>query len=65
MDFIDHLYTWLRTTSTHNAIADIYILQITREHTKPSQSAFTSRFLVMDLNNGDSSASVVTPLPAG
>jgi hypothetical protein len=63
--FIDHLYTRLGTTSTHNAIADLHILQITRAHTKSSQSTFTSRFLVVDLNNGDSSASVVTPLPTG
>jgi hypothetical protein len=32
--------------------------------TKPSRSAFTSRFPVTDLNNGDSSASALTSLPA-
>jgi hypothetical protein len=31
----------------------------------PDCSVFTTRCLVSDLNNGDSSASVVTPLPAG
>jgi hypothetical protein len=35
------------------------------EHTLSSQSAFTSHFLVTDLNNRDSSAAVLTPLPAG
>jgi hypothetical protein len=53
--FIDQLYTRLGTTSTYKAI--------TRAQAKSSQSVFTSRFLVTDLNNGDSSASVVTPLP--
>jgi hypothetical protein len=62
---IDHLYTQLKTTSTFVAIADLHILQITRAHAKSSQSAFTSHFLVKDLKNGDSSASVVTPLPTG
>jgi hypothetical protein len=52
-------------TSTYNAIADLHVLQLTRAHAKSSQSAFTSRFLVTDTNNGDSSASVVTLLPAG
>jgi hypothetical protein len=31
----------------------------------PVCSVFTSRYLVTNLNNGDSSASVATPLPAG
>jgi hypothetical protein len=35
------------------------------EHKMSSQPAFTSRFLVMDLNNGDSSASVLTSLLSG
>jgi hypothetical protein len=59
--FIAHLYTRLGTTSNYSAIADLHTLQITRAHTKPSQSAVTSHFLVTDLNNGDSSASVVMP----
>jgi hypothetical protein len=54
--FIDHLYTRLGTTSTYNAVADLHTLQISRAHAKSSQSAFTSRFLVTDLNNGDYSA---------
>jgi hypothetical protein len=41
------------------------LLQIPGAHAKSFQSAFTSRFLVTDLNNGESSFSVVTPLPAG
>jgi hypothetical protein len=28
-EFIDHFYTWLETTSTYNAIADLHTLQIT------------------------------------
>jgi hypothetical protein len=62
--FIGHLYTQLVTTSTYNAIASLHTLQITRAHAKPSQSAFTSCFLVTDFNNGDSSDSVLTSLPA-
>jgi hypothetical protein len=61
------------TTHTHNselqplnkASAHLHALHITRAHANSSQSAFTSRFLVTDLNNADSSASVVTLLPAG
>jgi hypothetical protein len=44
--FICHLYTRLEIASNYSAIADIYILQITRAHAKISQSAFTSRFPV-------------------
>jgi hypothetical protein len=59
------------TTYTHdselqaNGIADLHTLQITRSHAKSCQSAFTGRFLVADLNNGDSSASVLTSLRSG
>jgi hypothetical protein len=53
------------TTSNYNAVADLHPLQITRAHAKSSQSAFTSHFLVMDLNNRDSSTSMLTSLPAG
>jgi hypothetical protein len=63
--FIDHLFTRLGTISTYNNIADLHTLEIIRAHAKSSHSAFTSRFLVKDLNNEDSSASVVTPLSAG
>jgi hypothetical protein len=63
--FTDHLYTRLGTTSTYSVIADLHTSQITRAHARSSQSAFTSRFLVMDLNSGGSSAAVVKPLPAG
>jgi hypothetical protein len=59
------LYTQLGATSNYNAIADLHTLQITTAQATSSQSVFTSRFLVTDLNNGDSSASVFTPLPAG
>jgi hypothetical protein len=59
-EFIDHLYIWLGTTSTYNAIADLHSLQITRAYATSSHSTFTSRFLVTYLNNGHSSASVLT-----
>jgi hypothetical protein len=49
----------------NNAIAVLHTLQNTRAHAKSSQSAFTSRLLVTDLNIGNSSASVLTSLPAG
>jgi hypothetical protein len=62
--FVENLSTRLGTTSTCNAIADLHTSQITRVHAKSSQSAFTSRFLVTDLNNGDSSDSLVTLLPS-
>jgi hypothetical protein len=55
----------LDRSATVTDIADLHTLQITRAHEKFSQSAFTSRFLVTDLKNGDSSASMVTPLPEG
>jgi hypothetical protein len=58
--FIDHFNTPLVTTSNYNAIANTLTLQITRAHIKPSQSAFTSRFLVTEPNNEDSSVSVLT-----
>jgi hypothetical protein len=63
--FIDHLYTRLGTTriSTYKAIAGLHTLQITRAHAKSSQSPFSSHFLATDVNNGDSSASVLTSLP--
>jgi hypothetical protein len=63
-------YDWwpdlLTTYTTRNyAIANPHTLQITRSHAKSSQSAFTSRFLVTDLNNRDSSASALTSLLSG
>jgi hypothetical protein len=63
--FIDHLYTCLISTSNYSVIADLHIFQITRAHTKSSQSTFTSCFLVKDHNNGDSSVYVLVSLPAG
>jgi hypothetical protein len=51
--------------SNYSAIVNLHTLQITRAQAKPSQSAFTSRFPVIDLNNGDSSASVLTSLLSG
>jgi hypothetical protein len=58
--FIDHLYTQLVTSSNYSSIGNLHTLQIHRAHAKFSQSAFTSHFLVIDLNSGDSSASVLT-----
>jgi hypothetical protein len=64
--FNDYLYTRLGTTSNYSDIADLHTLQISTAHAKPqSFIVFPSRCLVTDLNNGDSSASVLTPLPAG
>jgi hypothetical protein len=62
--FIDHLYTRLVSASNYNTIADLHILQISRAYAKSFPSVFTSRFLITDHNNGDLSASVVTPLSA-
>jgi hypothetical protein len=47
------------------ASPNLHTLQITIAHAKSSQSAFTSRFLVTDLNNVESSASVLTSLLSG
>jgi hypothetical protein len=63
--FVENLYTRLGTTITCNDIADLHTLPITRAHAKSCQSAFTSRFLVTDLTNGDSSDSLVTQFPSG
>jgi hypothetical protein len=60
-----HLHKPLGTTSNYSAIANLDTLQITTARAKSSQSAFTSRFLVTDLNSGDSSASVLTSLVSG
>jgi hypothetical protein len=49
----------------YNAIANLHNLQITTAHGKPSQSVFTSRFPVTDLNNGHFSASLLTSLLSG
>jgi hypothetical protein len=61
--FINHLQIIL--ISNYNTIANPHILKIIRAHAKSSQSAFTSRVLVTDLNKGDSSASVFTWLLSG
>jgi hypothetical protein len=52
--FTDHLQ--FVTASNYNATADLHTSQITTTH------AFTSCLPVMDLNNGDSSASVLMSL---
>jgi hypothetical protein len=49
--FIDHLQ--VVTTSNYNTIADFHT---TNHSPLPSQSAFTSRYLITALNNGYSSA---------
>jgi hypothetical protein len=55
---IDHLYTQLRATSNYSAISDLHTF------TKPqSVIVFCCHCLVTTLNNGDSSASLLTPLP--
>jgi hypothetical protein len=49
--FTDHLQ--IVTTSIYNT------LQIATAHSKPSQSAFTNHFPLTDINNWDSSASLL------
>jgi hypothetical protein len=63
--FIGYLYTQHVTTSNDDAIAKPHTLQITEAHAKSSQFTFTSRFLVTDLNKGDSSASVLRAFLSG
>jgi hypothetical protein len=53
--FIDYFHTQLVTTLNYSAIADFHNLLIITAHAKSFQCAFTSRFLVTDFNNGDSS----------
>jgi hypothetical protein len=55
--FICHLQ--VVTTSNYNTIANFLTLQITTAHANSFQSAVTSRFLVTDISNGDSRASVL------
>jgi hypothetical protein len=57
--FIEHINTWLVTTLNYSAIANLHDLQITTAHITSFQSVVISRFPVTDLNNGDSSASVL------
>jgi hypothetical protein len=49
--FIDHLQ--IVTKSNYSAIANLHSLQISKAPAKSSQSTFTIRLLVTDLNNGD------------
>jgi hypothetical protein len=66
--WLDLLNTYTHNSllhATYSAIANLHTLQITKAHAKSSQSDFTSRFVVTDLNNWDSSAFVLTSLPAG
>jgi hypothetical protein len=58
--FIDHFNIRLVSTLNYSAIANFHTLRITTAHAKSFQSAVTCRFLVMDLNNEDSSASSCT-----
>jgi hypothetical protein len=64
--FIDDLYTPLGTTSNQSAVTDLHTIHIATAHAKP-QSVIVSpnRFLVTDLNNGDSSASLPTSVLSG
>jgi hypothetical protein len=56
MGFIYHLQ--IVVTGKYNNAADLHTLQITTAHTKSFQSAVTSCSPVMDLKNGECSASV-------
>jgi hypothetical protein len=62
---IGHFNKRLVTTSNYSAVANLHTLQVNTAHAKTSQYAFTSRFPVTDLNDGDSSASVLTSLLSG
>jgi hypothetical protein len=53
------------TIRNYNTIANLHTSQITITHGKLPHSAFTGRFPVTDLNNEDSSASVITSLLSG
>jgi hypothetical protein len=55
----DWIYWPLTDCNYKNTITNHHTLKITTAHANPSQSAFTSRFPVMDLNNRDSSVSVL------
>jgi hypothetical protein len=65
--FIDHFTTQLGIASNYSAIVHLHTLEITASSTEtsPACSVFTSHFLVMAFNSEDSSASVLTPFPAG
>jgi hypothetical protein len=57
--FTDHLYRWLRTTSSYSAFANLHKSQITTAPAKPFPACgvFTSHSLATASNSGDSSAS--------
>jgi hypothetical protein len=55
-----------RTTSNYRAIADLHTLQITTAQAKPQSFIFfLSHCLVTVLSNGDTSVSMLMPLPTG
>jgi hypothetical protein len=66
---MDLLITYIHDSelqAINSAIADLHTLQVTTAHAKSrSFLVFPSRCLVRALSNGDSSASVLTPLPTG
>jgi hypothetical protein len=55
----------LGTTSNYSSIADLHTLKITAANTKSSSAnrVFNRRFLVKDVNSGDSSGSRAQALP--
>jgi hypothetical protein len=54
MGFTDHFNTRLMTTLNYSAIVNLHTLKPTTAHAK-SFCVFTSHFLVMAANSGDSS----------
>lgn len=64
-EFIDHLHKPLGTTNNYRATGNLHALRVTLENTKssPALIVFNSRFLVTDINSGDSSASRAQVLP--
>jgi hypothetical protein len=59
MDRIFDVYIPLGTTCNYSANDDLHTLQFTKAHAKPfpAYCVFNNRFMVTDINSGDSSAS--------
>jgi hypothetical protein len=61
--FIEHLQ--VVATNNYNTIPTSTLYKLLHAKSSPACSVFTSRCLVIALNNEDSSASVLMLLPAG
>jgi hypothetical protein len=66
IEFTNHFNTQLVTTFNYSAITDLHTLQITTAHAKYFQSVPSPVIpWLMASNSQDSSASMLTSLPAG